>query len=528
MDDIRYAGVLAGFVRWGNPNHGLLDGALLDDGGAGATFPDLRPYRQSADLWVTPALRIEVPGYVPPELPVAAPGATWLGYGIMAGLRRTLYQKELFFLTDTHFQWMASFGEGDTWRCSASTPTVTAGSGTGDGTASVSVTFHRFGDLQQVDPVIETFILTSNTITAGQPVFSGTTDDFASSSMKLVPIDFSEDGTDVIIAVMPVVADYFGFSAPRGLMRLQLTKTTATLTLLKSRSDMLVSVVEASSGSTAGGISEADFTCTVPRTLNVPAYDSSSIKSVTATHIVGAYFKADGVLDYLHSEVVTVDSIVQHYDSWTQECSSCVSGDLGGCTVTDGQSIGSTVTGSTTESVTISRLSDAGVIVAASASYITSSIGTHASSGGSWTNNASRTITVSQTSISGSVQESVSAADSTPTTTSLPEHPTFEILAYHAYPYHSRGSDGSFTRAPYEFDNVSSVSPVSLVGSGGMLCHFSAAFLEYSVFSAQHATAGEVTTGGDRAIVSVHPKTGEVATKTGTWSETGAPSFGWV
>lgn len=514
MPDIKDAGGLAGFVRWGNPHHGLLDGTTLADGGAGVSHPALGSYQQGSGLWITPAFSIKVPGLPVVALPAAVPGMEWHDYATFSGTRLAFYRTNIIPIPQKNF-WVASFGMGDTWRVGG-LDGLSVIPDAGGGTLTVSLTLTRFGQMQVPEDETLSISLTSNTIGAGQPVFTGGEDDFASSALVLQVMDISPSGNKVLLAAMPTGEAYIArYGAPRGLYLLELTRSAATLSLVKSRSDMLVSVVdELTSSSITGGLNDADRSCSTAGVLTVPEYNYNSVVTTTAINLIGAYFDDAGAIEYIRSSIVRVATVATTYASWTQTCGSCEFGLLASCT-TDAQTVSSSTTFTAIETATLEKVVGTGVIASATSTCQRITAGSHTASGGSFVDTYDATESITQNSISGRSYTSTGPID--------PATP----LTFRAYPEYHLPGFGTFTRAPFEFGNGLGVFPISQVGLSGMLAHFSGGSLETSILTARHGVGG-YTAAASSTVISVHPATGELAVKTGTWSDSAVPSFGWV
>lgn len=479
--DIKDTGALVEFIRWGTPHHGLLDGATLDDGDTGVSHPHVYGYWQDDYLSIVPCFALTVPGHTPPTLPVPSPGNHWLGYGLFTGTRHAFYRKTLLPVPQ-YGAWALSFGVGDTWRAVIGSTAVVPNSG--GGTCGVTVYLTRFGQMQQPDDATLEIILPSNTLSpCGQPLFSGGADDFASTALYLRPLDFSRDGTKVLLGVMPEIEGYNGFGAPRGVLLLEITRSAATLSLFKSRSDMLVSATVA----------------------------IGSMRTWNTSRTLGAYFDDTDTPRPLIETVASVYSSVS--DSITN----------------DGTNFTRDTTARLTQAVTISNGVGTVVEAAFQQDQTANTTGTKRVTN-DWEINTAYTLDWTHTQISGRLYEATSTTNHGPEIFSTPDHiavfgaPTF---AYEPFLSMWSALDGSYTRPPTEFrSGTFTICEVSY----GALCHRSPVSGEYSLFHCRAGVGGYVpyVVGQNQAMACVHPVTGETAAKRGTWSLGSEPSFGWV
>lgn len=509
----------------GNPHHGIVDGTALDDGGAGVTHPALLPYVQSIRLWVTPTNALKVPGntFTAPADPPA--GVTWLDHAIVSGAQKALYQTNAFpaVMADHANKWLLSFGVGDTWKCTISS-SVAVDSGGGTAACSVIlVPFGRFG-LETNPPNIT---LTTNTLNpCGQPLFGA--DDFPETPLKLIPFDISDDGQSAILGMVQDSPLYHGYAAPRGFVRIDISKTSATLTLLKSRSEMLVSVTQSYSESHSGGISDADFSClSEPFTVTVPAYTTTQNKTLTASNLFAAYFDSAGVIQYLRYDVVSNFSATWDHSSYGITCEFCTSGTGDGCEPPGGTSVSVSANATYAGTVNIIRISDSSVMRSASWSDSVTGSGTATSSGGSWLNSNTTSTTKAGTALGGTVY-SVTSPGSYSGTDSVIALPNVVFSKmYLDYP-NSVPTIPSYITYPPDFGGLP--GPVSCIGMLGLIGH-EAHIGDAEIF------AGAVRAGvydalpysGDTGVVvSAHPVTGEIIHSLAPIGTDPAPSYGWA
>lgn len=368
--------------RFGNPHHGIVDGTTLDDGGAGVPHPTLIPYVQSPGLWVTPALELHVPGhtFIPPvyTLPEVAPAdETWLDHAVLSGCARALYQKNIFTATPSGhaYRFLVSFGVGDTWACTISSSSVAVSVGGGSAQCLVVLTpFGQFG----IDPAPDPISLPTNVLSpCGQPSYGGA-NDFPADALILRPFDVSQNGQSVILGVVKDDPTFSGYGAPRGFLRLDITKAGATLSLLKSRADLLAGVNQTYSLVGTGGIDEADFGCTGSgaHTVPVAAFTYTETRDITASNLFAAFFNAAGAVDYLRYNITSNLTRVATADGYSINCSGCSGGVSTGCDVAPSTVVATANNGAHTGTVTIVRDSDSSTLATASFSDSASYSGT--------------------------------------------------------------------------------------------------------------------------------------------------------
>lgn len=504
----------------GNCYHGIVDGNTLNTGVALRTYPNpLESARIDSQVWFTPVIDVRVPGhsFTPPTPTVT--GETWLDYALVAGVRNAVYHK------DALGYWLLSFGVGDTWRCefSGTNQNLITHNASG-GTTQCQVTmvpFGRFGE----SPVPQAITILSNTLApCGQPPYTGNTDDFPDSGIYsgYQLLDISASGTSLLLSVG-------GFSvsnlAPRGIMRLDIARInsstiTATLSMLKSRSDMLVSFSETYTANQQGQTGTA---------TGVSASYSYRTWTVSASHLLGAYFDASGTVQYLGYEVNNSETRNEDISSYDTPGPSSAN-------------LSTVVT--TTGTALIKRLGDSATLRSASWTNGDTHSGTVSTSDGSnWYGNTNEAVsgtgtTMGGSTINGSASYSyLNAPWGGPPTAGL-STPAALVNAYPSYGVRPNLATSSGTTFPKDFNG----NALMALGPRGILGHLHRPYHQIytgetfmgTARAAGYASLPYYGTGSTSGIVaSVHPVTGQIIHKIITVPAVGEPtqldrSYGWV
>lgn len=504
----------------GNPYHGIVNGQTLNAGAAPLSCPEpLESERIHNQVWLTPVVDVRVPGhsFTPPTPPVA--GETWLDHALVAGVRNALYHK------DALGDWLLSFGVGDTWRCEftgADKNFITHDASGGTSQCQITmVPFGRFGE----SPAPQTITILSNVLSpCGQPPYTGGTDDFPDSGIysgyRL--LDISASGTSLLLSVG-------GFSvsnlAPRGIMRLDFARInsstiTATLSMLKSRAAMLVSFsetyVENSQGQTG-------------TPTGVSAAYSYRTWTVSASHLLSAYFDASSTVQYLLYEVNN---------------SETRNGDISSYPTPGPSSANLSTVVTTTGTASIKRVSDSATLRSASWTNGDTHSGTASTADGtSWYGNYTEAVsgtgtTMGGATINGSTSYSqVNVPLGGPPNVYLGASAALDN-AYPSYGLRPNLAVSSGTTFPKDFNGnaLMALGPRGIVGHLHRPYHqiYTGETFIGTIHASGYASLPYHNSGSTSGIVaSVHPVTGQIIHKIIPVPPVGDPSqldrsYGWV
>lgn len=514
---------------FGNPHHGIVDGTALADGGAGVTHPDLVTYLQNAKLWVSPAIEFVVPGhsFTAPGSPPA--GVNWLDYAILAGANRALYQKNIFSGTTAagHAQqFLVSFGVGDTWACAITSLGIAADSG--GGTAGCTVEMMPFGIFSDTAPPGNIVMAAPSLSPCGQPLFSGGTDDFSNVALTLRVFDILPSGQSAILGIVRDVDPAFhGYEAPRGFLRLDITKTGVSLSVLKSRADMLVQVDQTYSETSSP---PPDYSCggSDGGSVSVAASTNTQSRSTVAENIFCAYFNTSGVVEYLRYEVSATFASSGGFGAYTINCSGCSAGTYTGCDVASGTVISATNSATHSGSVAIVRVSDSVVVASATFSDSGSYVGTASYlGGGSWHNVGDINYNYTGTALGGTVYNVNQPTESVDNIQGAAVYATMGFVE--VFPLYITSTIGvtSYTATP---EDTFGDAAVVQVGMHGLYSHaINRGPIETFVGAARYSQAAAIAGSATHSpVVSAHPRTGQITHKMVTDGTTPPPSYGWA
>ncbi|MCK9386122.1 MAG: hypothetical protein M0Q15_16045 [Nevskia sp.] len=504
--------ILSRMVAWGNSHHGIVTGTTLADGGSGIAHPAIYSARQSDKLWVTPALEHVVPGHVftPPvfTLPEVQPAdETWHDYATLGGTNNVTYR------TAIGGNWLVSFGVGDTWRVGSLFRSVEVS--VGGGTAYVTLTLTPFGLFSEDAPPAPISLVSSVLTPCGQLPFGSYSPDFYSTALKLVVFDVSPDGQNAILGVCDSAIE--GFSQPRGFLQLNISKTAATLTLLKSRGDILGT--PSTSTSNPGTAIDADACTSAPGVWVQGLSGWVVTETGSAQNLIGAYFDSAGVAQFIASKVAYV-TVTTHADyTYTSTCTTCSSGHLVGCSVDAGQTVDFSRTMNSTQTVSIIRLGDGSVMHSTvyQMSYNRAVTGV-SDAFGNWLYSGSMTHSYSGTSLGGG-----DMAHSFPPVAVNPLTGGFGSFEFGVQPYINSVYGAEFYN---EYNGV-----IGQIGLHGLIAHqlVYGAYLEtYVGHLRSNIHSGLPYDATKSMVISAHPKTGQVIHQQSVYSTSMPASYGWA